>query len=134
MINDSLLRAYNSRPLRFLVTGGWNTAFSYISTAVLYYFFSDKFHYMVIVVFSSVINITQAYLTHKFIVFKTKGNYLKEYLRYYVVYAVPMGLGFLFFPVFIDIFKLNFYVTQAILTFITVIISWFGHKNVSFRT
>ena len=134
MINTTLLRAYNSRPLRFLITGGWNTAFSYISMAVLYYFFSAKFHYMVIVISASIINITQAYITHKFIVFKTRGNYLKEYLRYYVVYAVPLGLSFLFFPVFIDFLKINFYVTQAILTFFTVIISWFGHKNISFRT
>jgi putative flippase GtrA len=128
-----LQRAYNSQLLRFLITGGWNTAFSYISLAFLYYLFSGRIHYMVIMVFASIINITCAYVCHKLFVFKTKGNYLKEYLRYYFVYSVPIGLGFIFFPICIEILKMNFYVVQALLTFITVIISYFGHKHVSFK-
>jgi len=133
LINAALQRAYNSQPLRFLVVGGWNTAFAYISLAILYYLFSDKIHYMIIIGFSGIINITHAYVCHKFFVFKTKGNYLKEYLRYYVVYSVPMGAGFIVFPICIEIFKMNFYVTQALLTCVTVIVSYFGHKHVSFR-
>lgn len=133
-LRAALHRAYNSQSLRFLVVGGWNTAFAYISLAILYYLLSDKIHYMIILGFSGIINITNAYICHKFFVFKTKGNYVKEYLRYYVVYAVPMAIGFIAFPICIEILKMNFYVTQAILTLITVIISWFGHKNISFRT
>lgn len=89
---------------------------------------------MVILVFSSIVNITQAYVCHKFFVFKTKGNYVKEYLRYYVVYSAPMAVGFAVFPLCIEILKMNFYVTQALMTFFTVIVSYFGHKHVSFRT
>ncbi len=89
---------------------------------------------MVIMVFATVINITNAYICHKFFVFKTKGNYLKEYLRYYVVYSMPIAIGFISFPFCIEILKMNFYVTQALLTFVTVTISYFGHKHVSFRT
>ena len=133
MINAALQRACNSKPLRFLITGGWNTAFAYISLAILYYLLSDKIHYMIIIGFSGIINITNAYICHKFFVFKTKGNYVKEYLRYYVVYSVPMAIGFIAFPICIEIFKMNFYVTQALLTGITVIVSYFGHKHVSFR-
>jgi len=133
LITALLRPAYNSKPLRFLVTGGWNTAFSYISLALLYYLLSDKIHYIIILAFSGVINISNAYICHKFFVFKTKGNYLKEYLRYYVVYSVPLAMGFIFFPVSIEILKINFYAAQALLTLITVIISYFGHKHISFR-
>ncbi len=89
---------------------------------------------MVIMVFATVINITNAYICHKLFVFKTKGDYIREYARYYVVYSVPIGIGFVFFPICIEVLKMNFYVTQAFLTFVTVIISYFGHKHVSFRT
>lgn len=133
-IRLTLQQAYNSRPLRFLVAGGWNTAFGYASLALLYYLFSDKIHYLLLMVFAAILSITNAYICHKFFVFKTKGNYIKEYLRYYVVYSVPIGFGFIFLPFCIEILKINFYVTQAILTLITVIISYFGHKHVSFRT
>jgi putative flippase GtrA len=91
-------------------------------------------HYMFILVIANIANITNAYVCHKFYVFKTKGNYVKEYLRYYVVYSVPMAIGFVAFPFCLEILKINFYVIQAVLTFITVLISYFGHKHVSFRT
>ncbi len=134
MIRVGLPRAYNSKPLRFIITGGWNFTFSYITLALLYYLFSKRIHYMIIMAFATIINITNAYICHKFFVFKTEGNYLKEYLRYYVVYSVPIAIGFISFPFCIEILKMNFYVTQALLTFITMTISYFGHKHVSFRT
>ncbi len=133
-ISPTLRRAYDSRLLRFLVTGGWNTAFGFILLAGLYYFLSNRIHYMVILILGNVICITNAYICHKLFVFRTKGNWIKEYLRYYVVYSVPMGIGLIFFPVCIEILKMNFYVVQALLTSITVIISYFGHKHISFRT
>ena len=133
MIKAALQRAYNSQQIRFLVAGGWNTAFAYISLAFLYYFLSHRIHYMAILVLSNIINITNAYICHKLFVFRTKGNYIKEYLRYYVVYSVPMAIGLVSFPFCLEVLKMNFYVTQAVLTFITVIISYFGHKHISFR-
>jgi putative flippase GtrA len=126
-------RAYNSTSLRYLIAGGWNTAFGYASLALLYYFFSDKIQYLFLIVFATIINITNAYVCHKYFVFKTKGNYIKEYLRYYVVYSVPIGMGFVAFPLCIEVLKMNFYLTQAMLTAITVFISYFGHKYVSFK-
>jgi len=134
LIKAAQKQLYDSQPLRFLITGGWNTVFSYALLAFMYYTLSEKLHYIVIMVAASVISITNAYICHKFFVFKTKGNYLKEYIRYYVVYAVPLGLSFIFFPFCIEVLRMNFYLTQAILTVITVFISYFGHKHVSFRT
>ncbi|HWR58819.1 MAG TPA: GtrA family protein [Thermodesulfovibrionales bacterium] len=133
MISRSLRQTCNSQLSRFLITGGWNTIFSYISLALMYYFFSNRIHYLVIMVLATIINITNAFICHKFFVFKTKGNYLREYLRYYVVYSVPIGISLISFPFCIEILKINFYVTQALLTLITVIISYFGHKHVSFK-
>jgi putative flippase GtrA len=116
-----------------MIAGVWNTAFGYASLAVLYYLFSNQIQYMFLVVFSTIVNITNAYLCHKFFVFKTKGNYLKEYLRYYIVYSIPIGMSLVLLPFCIEILKMNFYVTQAIITVFTVFISYFGHKHVSFR-
>ena len=112
----------------------WNTAFGYATLALLYYLFSDEIQYLFLIAFATIVNITNAYICHKFFVFKTKGNYLREYLRYYVVYSIPIGMSFFLFPFCIEVLRMNFYVTQAIITFLTVIISYFGHKHVSFRT
>jgi putative flippase GtrA len=88
--------------VRYLIVGGWNTLFGYLSFATLYYFFSPVVHYMLIMVMSTVINITNAFVFYKFLVFRTRGNYLREYLRFYAVYAVPIAAGFIPFRLAIE--------------------------------
>ena len=82
---------------------------------------------------SVLINVTMAYCSYKFFVFRTKGNYLREYLRFYAVYAVPIGVGFALLPFLIEVFGLNAYLAQAIVIGVTTTVGYFGHKHVSFR-
>jgi len=125
--------AADRQELRYLVAGGWNTLFGYSSFALLYYLFAGRVHYAVIMVASTIINVTMAYVSYKVFVFRTPGNYLREYLRFYAVYAVPIGLGFVLLPLLVETTHLNMYLAQAIVTLITVVISYLGHKHVSFR-
>ena len=125
--------ALADRKIRFLIAGGWNTIFGYASFAGLYWLLSHKVHYLVILTGVTVINITMAFLTHKFFVFRTRGNYLKEYLRYYIVYAAPTGIGFIGLPFCIEVLRLNAYVAQLLIMGITVVMSYFGHKHVTFK-
>lgn len=82
---------------------------------------------------ATIINITHAFIGYRFFVFQTKGNLVKEYLRFYVIYAVPIGLGFVIFPICFELLEMNPYLAQAIVLLITIIISYFGHKNYSFK-
>jgi putative flippase GtrA len=129
----TLARAWRHEGLRYLATGGANTAFAYGLFALCYHVLAPYVHYMAILVFSTILNITVAYLNYKFVVFRTRGNYVREYLRFYAIYAVPIGLGFLLFPLGVEVLHLNAYVTQALITVITVVLSYFGHKHVSFK-
>jgi putative flippase GtrA len=126
-------RALQYEKLRYLVTGGVNTAFAYGMFALSYYVLAAHVHYMFTLVSTTVLNITVAYVNHKFFVFRTRGNYLREYLRYYVVYAAPIALGFVVFPLGIEVLHLNAYLTQALNTVVTVVLSYLGHKHISFR-
>lgn len=126
-------RLYDSQPVRYLVVGGWNTLFGYLSFATLYYLFSPFVHYMLIMVVSTVINITNAYVFYKILVFRTRGNYLREYLRFYAVYAVPIAAGFILFPLAIEVLRMNPYVAQAGIMVLTIVVSYLGHKHISFR-
>jgi putative flippase GtrA len=118
---------------RFLIAGGFNTAFAYGSFALLYRLFSNLVHYTVIVVASTIVNITFSFLTHKLYAFRSRGNWLRAYLRYYVVYAVPFVLGLGAFALCIEVFHLNAYVTQALIMAVSTVISYVGHKHFSFR-
>lgn len=118
--------------INYLLVGGWNTVFGYSVFVALYFLFTSSIHYMVIWLVSTVLAITNAYIGYKAFVFKTRGNYLREYLRFYVVYAGAMALNFVLLPLCVEIFRLSPPIAQGGLIFLNVIFSYFGHKRFSF--
>jgi putative flippase GtrA len=132
-VNELAARACGSQPLRFLAVGAFNTGAGYLVFALLYYLFSPYAHYLVILGASAVINVTIAFVCYKFIVFRTRGNYLREYLRFYAVYAVPIGVGVALLTFAIEVLKMNAYLAQGLITIGMAVVSYFGHKHISFR-
>lgn len=128
---------------RYLLVGLWNTMFGYglfaLFTALLNPIVSHS--YMWASALSSLINITVAFLGYKWFVFKTKGNYLREWLRCVTVYGSGIALGLIVLPILVFLIRHNTrfdtqapYIAGAILTAFTVLYSFFGHKHFSFRT
>jgi len=126
---------------RYLVVGLVNTAFGYGTYAGLTALFTPHipFAYMLASVISSFTNITFSFLTYKWLIFKTKGNYLREWSRCIVVYGSTMATGTAILPV--AVFALRRltpanasapYIAGALLSGITVIGSFVGHKRFSF--
>lgn len=119
--------------IKYLVVGGWNTIFGYMAFALLYFVFNRYLHINLILIFSYILSITNAYLGYKLFVFKTKGNYLREYFRFYLVYGPILLLNLLFLPVMVRFLKISPLLIQGSFVFITVALSYFGHKNFSFK-
>ena len=128
---------------RYLVVGVWNTLFGYGSFAFFTAILSPKIpnSYIAACVISSVLNISVSYLGYKFFVFKTKGNYLREWIRCVGVYSGGILFGVLSLPVLVVLIRRNTrfiseapYIAGAILTAFTVVYSFFGHKKFSFRS
>jgi putative flippase GtrA len=83
--------------VRYLCAGVFNTFFGYLSFAsiltLLNVFLPARFLYLTVIAasISAVpLNITVAYFTYKFFVFRTQGNYLREWLRCFAVYGTGM--------------------------------------------
>lgn len=128
---------------RYLVVGTWNTLFAYGSFAALTAALESVVpqSYILASVLSSVINITVSFLGYKWFVFKSKGNYLREWIRCVGVYSGGIVLGLLLLPIIVLTIRHNFacqreapYIAGALLAGVTVIMSFFGHKHVSFRS
>jgi len=127
---------------RYLVVGLWNTAFGYGTyagfTALLSPYGGNS--YLAAMLLSTLTNITVAFFGYKWFVFKTRGNYLKEWLRCLSVYSGNVLLSFIALPGLVYLLRHEFgygrgapYIGGAILTMAGVILSFFGHKHVSFR-
>ncbi len=123
----------NKEKINYLLVGAWNTAFSYLAFAALYFLLRTVLHYEVLLVVSSILSITNAYIAYKLFVFKTKGHYLREYSRFYVVYGGSLLMNLVLLPVFVVIFGLSPLAAQAGLSVFTVVFSYYGHRNFSFK-
>ena len=127
---------------RYLLVGVWNTAFAYGTFALFTYLLGHYIpaSYMVASVLSSLLNITVSFLGYKWFVFRTQGNYLKEWARSVMVYSGAIALGLLLLPPTVFAVKeitgnqaTAPYIAGAILLAVQVVISFLGHKNFSFR-
>jgi putative flippase GtrA len=126
--------APHEEKLRFLVVGGWNTLFSYGMLWVLDGLLHGQFHYTVILTLNWVIGVTQNLFTFKLLVFRTKGNWLKEYLRSYVVYAGGYVASLAITAAVMEIWHPLLGIAALPAIVIVTLISWFGHKYFTYRT
>jgi putative flippase GtrA len=90
-------------------------------------------HYLAAQFFGSLLAITHSYLWNKHFTFKSKEKSFREVARFVSVYAVSYLLNMLLLYVLIEKLKANAYAAGAAGLFITTLISYVGHKTVSFR-
>lgn len=122
------------KKLTYIAVGAWNTLFGYLAFLFLYYLTHDFLHYMLILVLSQMVGLTNAYICYKFLVFKTKGNYLKEYLRFYVIYGTTFIVNLILIGFFVEFIGLNPVISQALISVLVVAMAYFGHSRFSFKS
>jgi len=127
---------------RYLLVGAWNTLFGYgtfaLFTAVLNPIVPHSYIWASLL--SSLLNITVAYFGYKWFVFKTKGNYLREWMRCVAVYSGGIIFALLALPALVVLIRHNTrffaqapYIAGAFLMVVVVVYNFFWHKKFSFR-
>jgi putative flippase GtrA len=129
--------------LRYLLVGGWNTVFGYTCFFLMNRFLSTMitaYPYIVAGLASSLINITVAFLGYKWFVFRTKGKYLREWLRTLAIYSGSIVFSTLALAPLVGLIRHTTpyrsqapYIAAAIVMAFTVVGSFFGHRHFSFR-
>jgi putative flippase GtrA len=126
---------------RYLIVGLCNTIFGYSTFALFTALLTPHipYPYVVAIAFAYFFNVTFSFLAYKWFIFKTKDNYLREWSRCIVVYFGGVIVGTAFLPAIV--FALRHYtsadasapyIAGALLSGISVIASFLGHKNFSF--
>jgi putative flippase GtrA len=133
--------------MRYLIVGGCNTLFGYGCFFLLVRIFlhvlptRPSLTASIASVVATVINVTVSFLGYKWFVFRTKGNYWREYSRSMLVYLPSLVLNAVAIAPLTEALRLMPslktkapYVAGAALAVITVVASFFGHKHISFKT
>ncbi len=121
-----------SRKLRYLLVGGLNTLFGYMVGVGVYNALTPDANIWTIGIVSNILSITFSFFTYKIFVFKTKGQWLREYLKCYLVYGTIALANIALLGLYVNGFGMSIWVSQALLIFSTTVFSYLGHARITF--
>lgn len=120
--------------LRFLVAGAYNTVFAYASFATLIFLFGGSVHYLVIGVVNHVICVSNAFLVHRFLVFRSHEPWMPSFVRFNVSQLVTLAFGLAMLYSLVEYGKLRPLAAQAMSIGATVVLNYMLHRHFSFAT
>lgn len=119
--------------LRYLAVGAWNTAAGYGIFAGLYLMLGQTIGYIVIAIISHLLAVTQSFATQRWIVFRSSGNSLAEYLRFHIAHLGSLGISLSALPLLVEVLGMSPLLAQGLVTAMIVIASYFVHQHFTFR-
>ena len=133
--------------LRYLCAGVFNTVLAYSTFALILFLLNrlvpQRYLYLTVLLASILAlppNITVAYFSYKVFVFRTKGNYLREWLKCFAVYGVGAIPGLFLLSALTKFMQSVLhrpraagYLAGAIVTGCTTLYGFLGHRNITFR-
>lgn len=126
-------RLLGDERIRFLLVGGFNTAFGYFVFVVVQATLGHWIGYIGSLYTSHVLASLVAFVLHRRLVFRVSGNLVIDFLRFQSVYLVSLAVNTIMLPFLVEILGWNIYLSQAVIVVVTVTASFLGHKFFSFR-
>lgn len=119
--------------IRFLLVGGLNTVIGLVTFPALYFLLTKHgIKYLEILVISQVFCVTLAFFTNKHIVFRTKGNNIKEYLKFLSFHFSYFLLNLAALPLLVEVIGIHPVIAQSTFAILVIISSYFWYSKVTF--
>jgi putative flippase GtrA len=119
--------------VRFLLAGAFNTAIGLSVYPALYFLAAPlKLHYLTILVVSQSVCITVAFLTSKFLVFRTSGNYKKETGKFLAFHLFYFMVNLAALPLLVEFAGMHPVWAQTLFAVLVIVTSYFWHSRITF--
>jgi putative flippase GtrA len=127
-----LIRLHETK-VRFLLAGALNTVVGLAAYPALFFLLAPlKLHYMVVLGITQVSCVAFSYLTNKFLVFRTAGNYLRESGKFVLFHLAYFLVNLIALPLLVEIFGMSPVWGQTLFAVAVIITSYFWHSNITF--
>ena len=121
--------------IRFLIAGAFNTAIGLAVFPILYFVAAPlKLHYLVILTISQIICISLAFLTSKYLVFRTSGNFLKETGKFLTFHMAYFLANLAALPALVELAGMNPVWAQTLFAVLVIVTSYFWHSRITFSS
>jgi len=135
-----LFRLIRDQRIAFLIVGAFNTAIGYLLFVVFDLTVGQALRpqigpaaaSIVTLVCAHIVATVIAFVLHRNFVFRVRGHVVRDFLRFQAVYLVTFGINIVVLPLLVLV-GIPSLLAQALITVVTVVVSWFGHKYFSFR-
>ena len=132
-IKDLAVSLWSKLEFRFILVGGFNTVFGYLLSILIYQLLENILHIVAISVINNIILITISFINLRILVFKSKGSWLIEYGRMYIVNGVSLIANTILIWIAVDRLKIPFWLAQGAITVFLAILMFFAHKLFTFN-
>jgi putative flippase GtrA len=127
-----LIRQHETK-VRFLFAGALNTVFGLAAYPTLFFLLAPlKLHYMVVLAITQIICVTFSYLTNKFLVFRTAGNYLRESGKFVLFHLSFFLVNLIALPFLVEVLGMSPIWGQMLFAVGVIISSYFWHSSITF--
>lgn len=121
--------------VRFLLAGALNTVIGLAVYPALYFLAAPlKLHYMTILAISQVMCVAFAFLTSKFLVFRTSGNYLRESGKFATFHVSYFLVNLAALPALVEFAGMNPVWAQMLFAVLVIVTSYFWHSRITFSS
>jgi len=123
----------NNKKIRYILVGGFNTAFGYIVFYSNYIVLSKYINYILIVLLSHLISAIVAFILYRHFVFKNHNSIISSFLKFNLSLTsqLILNLGITIFLV--ELAHIRVEMAQFIAVILSAIFGYFAHKNFSFN-
>jgi len=132
-----LLRVIRDQRVAFLVVGAINSGVGFLTFAGFLVTVGQRWGkpwgYLVTLACAHVVSVLFAFVLYRFVVFRVRGHVLADLWRFETVYLAALAVNFALLPLLVEIAHLPVLLAQALIMFVTSVMSWVGHKHYSFR-
>lgn len=128
-----LLRLIKDRRIAFVIVGVINTVVGFAWFALFDLSVGRIWGYMATLLFAHVASVLCAFVLYRRFVFRVRGHVWVDLARFESVYLVALGINALLLPLLVELGGLQPIVAQAVIVFVTTLVSYIGHSRFSFR-
>jgi len=122
--------------IRFLVVGAWNTLFSigvlWLMDRYIPYDATSVVQKELVLLGAWALGVTQNFFTFKLLVFRTRGYWLREYVRMYVVYVAAFAVQSAITLTVSQVFGASLFWANLPAVAVVTVLSYVGHKYFTF--
>ena len=126
------LKFLNYPYTKYLSVGIWNAVFGYFVGVYTYKLLITSFNIVFIGIIANFLSITMSFLTYMLIVFKSKGGWIREYIKCFSVYGFMAIVGIMLLWVLKEKILMNIWLSQFIVLTLVSSLSYFTHKKFTF--